>query len=605
MLKRASKFTVFFLLSFTLSFELFGYIQTRGSFGKKIQWASSVSNVVTYANLANNDGINVNTLFNNILLTSAAEWSSNSNISISPINTSTANLDTRNDIFFSTSSSYFSGNNVLAITQVSFRESNGEIIEADIILNDNVTFVDTEAAADIPNGKYFLGSILTHELGHSLGMGHSEVKNASMFFNLIRGQDTLTADDIAGIHTIYPTTTKGTITGSVIGGNDLTGIFGAHVQAISTNTGKVQGATISDNGGSFEIGGLDVDDTYYIYIEPAEVVSALPNYYSSIRKDFCTSGRYYRGSFNQSCENQDQGFPKGVSLTSGSKSADVGQITIRCELEVPADYLNNKGVAYSLDIVDGNGVAGDALVGFFTNSQVVAQSEDLYQIDLSNYNVPAGDLYLDVKVVSQSLYSMVKLDLEVTFPDFTTQSVSTGVLGSTLQFNSDGNPDVEILARIPLNTGLDNDNDFSIKLTPELVTNTFGAGSANAGFGVEDFFPAFSSFVDDLNFYFIIFSVSQKVGASYFPISAKDYSTQGDNAQCPDAPETYATYSVVSEGSPFIVEEQTNKAKFIACGTIDMGGNNMSGPGPGMFIVSFLFVIIFSRARSHLDIKIS
>lgn len=46
-------------------------------------------------------------------------------------------------------------------------------------------------------------TVLLHELGHSLGLGHSSDSNAVMFASYSGARRTLSADDIAGIQAIY------------------------------------------------------------------------------------------------------------------------------------------------------------------------------------------------------------------------------------------------------------------------------------------------------------------------------------------------------------------------------------------------------------------
>jgi vacuolar-type H+-ATPase catalytic subunit A/Vma1 len=48
-------------------------------------------------------------------------------------------------------------------------------------------------------------TVMLHEVGHSLGLGHSEVTSSVMAFYTDRGGAlrTLTSDDIAGIQAIY------------------------------------------------------------------------------------------------------------------------------------------------------------------------------------------------------------------------------------------------------------------------------------------------------------------------------------------------------------------------------------------------------------------
>jgi hypothetical protein len=109
--------------------------------------------------------------------------------------------------------------NVLALTTVSFDKTSGEIRGADLEFNSaNVKMVcpsnndaqDDDVScfdAPPPDGAYDFASIVTHEVGHFLGMAHSNNPQATMAPQYTNGRytlRTLTADDIAGICSIYP-----------------------------------------------------------------------------------------------------------------------------------------------------------------------------------------------------------------------------------------------------------------------------------------------------------------------------------------------------------------------------------------------------------------
>ena len=110
----------------------------------------------------------------------------------------------------------------LAVTIVWFFDD-GEIIDADMLINEDlaphtvcpdegcVATPGTAAAVDLQN-------IVTHEVGHFLGIAHTNVEEATMFCESPRGEvskRTLAEDDIAGLCAIYPP-------GSIGGGCDPT-----------------------------------------------------------------------------------------------------------------------------------------------------------------------------------------------------------------------------------------------------------------------------------------------------------------------------------------------------------------------------------------------
>lgn len=99
---------------------------------------------------------------------------------------------------------------VLGLTTVTYSTGTGEILDADIEINGLMPISGVRPGP----GQYDLQSILTHEVGHFLGLTHSHVgaddqcrDGATMCPTYDPGSEdfrTLAADDIAGICEIYP-----------------------------------------------------------------------------------------------------------------------------------------------------------------------------------------------------------------------------------------------------------------------------------------------------------------------------------------------------------------------------------------------------------------
>lgn len=91
---------------------------------------------------------------------------------------------------------------LLAVTVSSYDTRTGELLDADILLNG-----DERLVVGAAEEHYDLTSILTHELGHVLGLGEAEDEPASTMYPRIGKAElrarTPSADDFLGIATIY------------------------------------------------------------------------------------------------------------------------------------------------------------------------------------------------------------------------------------------------------------------------------------------------------------------------------------------------------------------------------------------------------------------
>jgi hypothetical protein len=146
-------------------------------------------------------------------------------------------------------------------TRVFYDPATGLITEADIAINPGLSF-----STDGTTGTYDLESVLTHEIGHLLGLEHSGVLGATM--QPRQGQNglyglpaltprTLSDDDRAGARAIYgPHAGMGVVAGKIINGNNGGPLFGAHVWAENVSTGRVTAGNITLPDGSFRIDGL-------------------------------------------------------------------------------------------------------------------------------------------------------------------------------------------------------------------------------------------------------------------------------------------------------------------------------------------------------------
>jgi hypothetical protein len=254
------------------------------------------------------------------------------------------NIDGRNTICFNQSSAAFT-TGVLAFTRTFTANAPGatvglsapalfagQILDSDTLFrNDGQAVFATPAALSTPAGQgaYDLESLLTHELGHWMGLGHSAVIRAMMFpyapppGQFLGDRPTtsvpdapLSDDDRTGIRSLYPdpndTTNVGSLRGSVMpanlfaladipapaSGTFVTGIVGAHVVAVDSDSGSVIAGVLSGWScsaaaasprwdGSFDLQRLPAGHNYSLYAEPL-IGIAQPSDFGDILADPCS-----------------------------------------------------------------------------------------------------------------------------------------------------------------------------------------------------------------------------------------------------------------------------------------------------------------------------
>ncbi len=567
------------ILVFLLISNLPAYVQNRSSYGDKVKWKTGNIriNLVTQ-NSSGLSSIEVIDIVKKALgIVGPSGWKQSANLSFT-ITTSSSPLPNINDIYFTKTNADFFGlscasSGVIGKTETAYRQSSGEILEVDILLNDNCLFERNPT-----DGELYLGNVVTHELGHLLGLGHSEVSDSTMFYLLNSGQGELHSDDKAGIGEIYPTSiTKGSIRGTLVGSNKLIGVMGGQIEAISTNGGSLVASAISDANGNFLICGLPLNDTYYLYIHPSKYLDVLPYYYLNSKKNFCNSETDYRGSFFQTCFASENGFPQGIKITNSSTLVNIGIVSIGCSLNVASRYLDDKQLSSSdWKVYNSNtATAGNAVVGSFTKNEFESGAEDVFIVDLSTYDAGTGERYLDVKLVYQDLYSPIKLKIE------TLNYQNTLLSNENISGYSEdlfGKRILDITEHYRLATGQTSQNYYTIKIVSDALN-----------YSENDFLDS-DTFLDKMRFYFLIVTISEKEANSYSVVSSKVFPTISDNLSCPQG---VNTYPVLVDSLP---KEDENSKKSsqgtIGCGTIDT--SNQGPPSSGGLMVGFFLVTLFN-----------
>lgn len=168
-----------------------------------------------------------------------------------------------------------------ATTRV-FYNRRGLITEADIVLNPYQQF-----STDGTLGTFDLESTLTHEIGHLLGLRHSEVLGSTMHANYGKNgvlgvqrfsSRTLSAADIAAVRAIYGSRgADSECCGSIEGRLTIPGKQSRSINVwIEDEGGRVHGSSRTTSTGEFGFAGLTAGKYRVFAHEPSRVKNALP-----------------------------------------------------------------------------------------------------------------------------------------------------------------------------------------------------------------------------------------------------------------------------------------------------------------------------------------
>ncbi|MCU0351809.1 MAG: matrixin family metalloprotease [Flavobacterium sp.] len=159
-----------------------------------------------------------------------------------------------------------------------FYNRKGFITEADIVLNPYQQF-----STDGSFGTFDLESVITHELGHLLGLDHSTVIGSTMLSHIGKNgvysmanftAQTLSDDDIAGVRSIYKTEESnccGTINGKILLRNGKNA-SNFHIWAEESETGKISAGVLTKSDGTFQIDGLS-KGKYRLFAQDKNIIA--------------------------------------------------------------------------------------------------------------------------------------------------------------------------------------------------------------------------------------------------------------------------------------------------------------------------------------------
>ncbi len=560
-------------------------IQSKTSSGADIHWFTTAPNITLRLDTSNSLDLNTAQV-QSALAQSISQFSSSTAVQFQ---TSLGSDGTGVSSISFTTTPYFSSG-ILAVTNVSYNVSSGEIREADILINEQHAYSTSPLAT---GGIYYLGDVLTHELGHLLGLAHSEVQDSTMIYTAFRGQWSLSQEDINGLNGVYAVSGLGTISGKIVGGTNLVGVLGSKIEVVSTRYGKVVAMGISDADGSFSIKGLPLGDTYYLYVSPLKVISSVPSYYASALPQVC-SGANYRGSFFNRCGDSEKDRPQAIRLTSTRSSVNVGKVSIRCNYGLDVDYLDEKS-ATSRDerlLFDYSVEAGGALSGIFFDYEklgpLVTTYGDEFEIDLTAEASPTGK-YLDLKFISQSLQSPLGVSVYITRAEGI-NPVQFDYIYNPLSptYTTDMVENLNQALSIPLSSTT-NENIFSVRVVP--VT-------AFSSTQLDSLFASPTNFVDPLSIYMMTASISQAGSI----ISADDDYPYQDNTHCPERTTSSETKAFTTNRDQVETSKKSasQNNQGLACGTVDMNDSDGPPSGPMNVAVGFFLMLLLVKFKKIL-----
>ncbi len=322
--------------------EALAFTPTRDSEGRTVRWAGGSVYLPLVGNPGNRSGISASAFFDSVVR-GLRRWEKAAQGAIrfdywQGTDTGTYSAGSSMDQF---SRVYFASQNlgsqlgpsVLGLTQVWYDTRTGEILEADVALNDlAVQFTldprdTTGSGAGVTRGSYgarrvYLENVLTHELGHAFGLSHTGTLFSTMLAVETAEQAHLGCDDQVGIQSVFGRVSgRGRIQGSVRdpGGR---GVFGAHVQALSLERGVPLASSITDSSGNYSIDGLE-PGSYTVMVESvATGVGSISAHLGAATQDPCVAAGLARTFLKDGAELVRLEVPSG-----GTAQAPVVSVT--------------------------------------------------------------------------------------------------------------------------------------------------------------------------------------------------------------------------------------------------------------------------------------
>lgn len=337
-----SRFFVAGLLALSVASSAFAYTLTTTDHGQTIRWRYGQKFYLA-GNPKGQDGLSADFIYQ--LVVSGLQqwkWASGAQLDFeywqgTDLKKYPADLKQNglSSLFFASNSNEISDPNIIGFTQVWFNSDSGDLLETDIMLNDRnyqLTDKPADTSATSPGSwgvrpRVYVGNIITHELGHAIGLSHSQNINASMLYVEYPEQAKLGCDDVAGARHLYPQngSNTGALTGTVLTPSGEAAA-GAVITAVSKTRGIVLASVMSDQNGNYHFGALSPDEIGLV-VQPYEGSNhSIPPSVQPHPQEWCSSG-----SFPTNFVTESDHHSLRVFHLSAGESVQAGAYRIQCD----------------------------------------------------------------------------------------------------------------------------------------------------------------------------------------------------------------------------------------------------------------------------------
>ena len=222
------------------------------------------------------------------------------------------------------SSGFFpNGSGTVAITPIIYSTSDGRMIDVDIIFNGK----DFNFALHANGSSFDLQDVMTHEIGHMIGLDHSPHHGSSMWPYVAPGQwlhRSLSQDDISGGIAAAKDGGIAVVKGKLHDpdGNNLRG---GGVALFRADDGRLAATSVSNSNGNWIVKGIPVGQ-YHVYAFPIEGYMDASNFTSdaTIETDFGVT--FYGGWSNPYQITASQGSTTDCGTLLTNEDGDVRDI---------------------------------------------------------------------------------------------------------------------------------------------------------------------------------------------------------------------------------------------------------------------------------------